>query len=185
MKKSNLTVIQLGFFNFLAFLILVVLDQSREQTLLPGTKCIPHVLSLTLPEVTTTMVSFVLSACLLGSLPRQGGDYTSCQWLQSKGNWKIAMKVKLFWFTVDVMACLEGGRCFIRLILGWWSKAWIGAHWVVLKGIVIFCVCVDCMYNIYIYILVYTFGKLTLAGWNIPIFHRKYIFKGSIFHCLC
>jgi len=84
-------------------LILVVLDQSREQTLLPGTpQCIPHFLSLTLPEVTTRMVSLVLSACLLGSLPRQGGDYTSCQWLQSKGNWKIAMKVKLFWFTVDV-----------------------------------------------------------------------------------
>ena len=26
-------------------------------------------------------------------------------------------------------------------------------------------------------------GKLRLAGWNIPIFHRKYIFQGSILHC--
>lgn len=45
----------------------------------------------------------------------------------------------------------EGGRCFIRLIFGWWSKAWIGAHWVVLKDIVIFFVCRLYMY-IYIYI---------------------------------
>ena len=44
----------------------------------------------------------------------------------------------------------EGGRCFIRLIFGWWSKAWIGAHWVVLKDIVIFCVC---RLYLYIYIL--------------------------------
>ena len=27
------------------------------------------------------------------------------------------------------------------------------------------------------------FSKLTIAGWNIPIFNRKYIFKVSMFHC--
>ena len=31
--------------------------------------------------------------------------------------------------------------------------------------------------------LFYTLWQTNIAGWNIPIFNRKYIFKGPVFHC--
>ena len=48
------------------------------------------------------------------------------------------------------------------------------------------CMQITIVYWIYICILIYIYiylpsGKLT-SQWNIPIFNRKYIFKGSIFH---